>query len=109
MAFWVLVLAVVGLATAVVFRRIQARLAQRALADKVAKDVLDSASDAASRQQLADVLKNWDLLAATRQAELVAHMAQHPRLEGVDLQSAAARIRAYEGLVGISPGKSPEK
>jgi len=45
----------------------------------------------------------------SRQQELQAHLSGHPRLEGVDVTDADARRSAYESLVGISPGKSPEK
>ncbi len=107
--FTILGLVVLAFAAAVVMRRVQARNARLALTDTLAARVLEGASDGANRQELADILRGWENLSAARQAELKAHLSGHPRLEGVDVTDASERRRAYESLVGISPGKSPEK
>lgn len=107
--FTILGLVVLAIASAVVFRRIEARTARFARIDQLAAKVLAGAADGANRQDLADVLRGWEDLTPARQTELEAHLSGHPRLEGVDVTDAAHRRSAYEALVGISPGKSPEK
>jgi len=63
----------------------------------------------ANRQMLADILKGWSEYGNDKQMELRKHMADHPRLKGLDLSDEDIRTKAYQSLVGISPGKSPEK
>lgn len=107
--FTILGLIVLAIAAAAVFRRIEARTSRLARMDHLATRVLEGKSDGANRQDLADLLRGWEELTVSRQQELQAHLSGHPRLEGVDVTDADARRSAYESLVGISPGKSPEK
>ena len=105
----ILMLLCVVFGLSVIFRRYQIRAAKRTRLDSLGARILANPLDQANRQQLADILKDWDSLSAGRAGEVMEYLKDHPRLNGVDLTDPAARRRAYEGLVGISPGKSPEK
>jgi len=93
----------------VIYRRYQIKLARLARVDGLAASILAAQGSDANRQQLADILKDWESLSAARATDLKRHLQRHPRLDGVDLDDPEARRRTYEALVGISPGKSPEK
>ncbi len=105
----ILVCLVVGVVLSAAVRRVQMRNTRLALADDLAGSILAAAPDGANRQQLADILKSWDQLSATRQEALLAHLKAHPRLEGADLTDEATRTRLFQELLGISLSKSPEK
>lgn len=105
---WILA-GIVLILVLVVLRRVQSRAARRARADGLAAKILAEAVGTSNRQDLADILRFWEDLKPRRAEALKAHLAGHPRLEGVDFDDPAIRQKAYEGLVGISGGLSPEK
>jgi len=107
--FSIVLIALAAFLLAILYRRYQIKAAGLARVDGLARSVLATEPGQANRQQLADLLKDWDLVSTARLSELKDHLARHPRLDGVDLDDPDARRSTYEALVGISPGKSPEK
>ena len=107
--FWLIVVVILLVAFGSAMRRYQMSVARRVLAEKLAESFLSRPVEDANRQMLADILKSWPEYKADKQMELRKHMADHQRLKGLDLSDESIRTNAYQALVGISAGKSPEK
>lgn len=92
-----------------VMRRYQIRAARFARVEGLASRLLGEEPGGINRQDLADILRQWDDLKADQKRTLGAHLSAHPRLEGLDFSDPELRMNKYRELVGISQDKSPEK